>query len=48
MAWDQLFERMTEQGASDLHPTSEHIPMIRDSGDLAGALVRPAIEGQTS
>ena len=35
MAWlDQLFERMTEQGASDLHITSEHIPMIRDSGDL--------------
>ena len=36
MAWvDQLFQRMTEAGASDLHMTSDHVPMIRLSGDLA-------------
>lgn len=35
MAWvDQLFQRMTEAGASDLHMTSDHVPMIRLSGDL--------------
>ena len=35
MPWlDQLFAKMTEMGASDMHITSQHIPMIRNSGDL--------------
>ena len=35
MAWiDSLFERMRDMGAADLHITSEHTPMVRDSGDL--------------
>jgi twitching motility protein PilT len=35
MAWiDQLFRMMTEKKASDLHMTSEHTPMIRESGDM--------------
>jgi twitching motility protein PilT len=35
MAWiDNLFKIMTEQKASDLHMTSEHVPMIRISGDM--------------
>ena len=35
MAWiDNLFKMMTEKKASDLHMTSEHIPMIRESGDM--------------
>ena len=35
MAWiDEMFRRMKEQGSSDLHMTSEHVPHVRDSGDL--------------
>jgi twitching motility protein PilT len=35
MAWiDNLFRMMSERKASDLHMTSEHQPMIRDSGDM--------------
>ena len=35
MAWiDQLFRIMTEKKASDLHMTSEHVPMVRESGDM--------------
>jgi twitching motility protein PilT len=35
MAWiDNLFKIMAEQKASDLHVTSEHLPMIRVSGDV--------------
>jgi twitching motility protein PilT len=35
MAWiDNLFKIMTEQKASDLHMTSEHVPMIRVAGDM--------------
>jgi len=29
-----LFRRMVEMGASDLHLTSDHKPMIRESGDM--------------
>lgn len=35
MAWiDQLFRHMSEKKASDLHMTSEHTPMVRESGDM--------------
>ncbi|MBA3684982.1 MAG: type IV pilus twitching motility protein PilT, partial [Planctomycetes bacterium] len=35
MAWiDNLFKRMAELKAADIHMTSEHVPRIRDSGDL--------------
>ncbi len=35
MAWiDNLFRMMTEKKASDLHMTSEHQPMVRESGDM--------------
>ena len=35
MAWiDNLFKMMTEKKASDLHMTSEHVPMVRESGDM--------------
>ncbi len=35
MAWiDNLFKRMTEIKASDIHMTSDHVPRIRDAGDL--------------
>ena len=35
MAWiDALFKMMVEQKASDLHMTSEHVPMLRKSGDM--------------
>jgi twitching motility protein PilT len=35
MAWiDNLFRMMSEKKASDLHMTSEHVPMIRESGDM--------------
>jgi twitching motility protein PilT len=35
MAWiDSLFKMMGEKKASDLHMTSEHQPMIRESGDM--------------
>jgi twitching motility protein PilT len=35
MAWiDNLFRIMQEKKASDLHMTSEHVPMIRESGDM--------------
>ncbi len=35
MAWiDNLFKMMCEKKASDLHMTSEHQPMIRESGDM--------------
>ena len=35
MAWiDNLFRRMAEIKAADIHMTSEHVPRIRDSGDL--------------
>ncbi|MHC5068146.1 MAG: type IV pilus twitching motility protein PilT [Planctomycetota bacterium] len=35
MPWiDELFKRMSDIGAADLHLTSEHVPMVRDSGDL--------------
>ena len=35
MAWiDNLFKLMSERKASDLHMTSEHQPMVRDSGDM--------------
>ena len=35
MAWiDNLFKIMAEQKASDLHVTSEHVPMIRAAGDM--------------
>ena len=35
MAWiDNLFRMMSEKKASDLHMTSEHQPMIRESGDM--------------
>ena len=35
MAWiDNLFKMMAEKKASDLHMTSEHVPMIRESGDM--------------
>ncbi|MDW8372089.1 MAG: type IV pilus twitching motility protein PilT [Planctomycetota bacterium] len=35
MAWiDNLFKIMTEQKGSDLHLTSEHVPMVRVSGDI--------------
>jgi twitching motility protein PilT len=35
MAWiDGLFKMMTEKKASDLHMTSEHVPMLRSSGDM--------------
>jgi twitching motility protein PilT len=35
MAWiDQLFRLMNDRKASDLHMTSEHVPMIRESGDM--------------
>ncbi len=35
MAWiDNLFKMMIEKKASDLHMTSEHVPMIRASGDM--------------
>jgi twitching motility protein PilT len=35
MAWiDTLFKMMTDKKASDLHMTSEHVPMIRLSGDM--------------
>ncbi|MDA3963520.1 MAG: type IV pilus twitching motility protein PilT [Planctomycetota bacterium] len=31
---DELFKRMSDMGAADLHMTSDHVPMVRDSGDL--------------
>jgi twitching motility protein PilT len=35
MAWiDGLFKMMAEKKASDLHMTSEHVPMVRASGDM--------------
>ena len=35
MPWiDNLFKIMTEQKASDLHVTSEHMPMVRAGGDM--------------
>lgn len=35
MAWiDQLFLKMKEMGASDLHMTSTLAPMVRESGDM--------------
>ncbi|MBA3709485.1 MAG: Flp pilus assembly complex ATPase component TadA, partial [Planctomycetes bacterium] len=35
MAWiDNLFKMMTDKKASDLHMTSEHVPMVRASGDM--------------
>ena len=35
MPWiDTLFRRMAEIKAADIHMTSEHVPRIRDSGDL--------------
>ncbi len=35
MAWiDNLFRMMTDKKASDLHMTSEHVPMIREAGDM--------------
>ncbi len=35
MAWiDNLFRMMTDKKASDLHMTSEHVPMVRASGDM--------------
>jgi twitching motility protein PilT len=35
MAWiDGLFKMMTDKKASDLHMTSEHVPMVRASGDM--------------
>ena len=35
MAWiDGLFKMMSEKKASDLHMTSEHVPMVRSSGDM--------------
>jgi len=35
MAWiDNLFRRMADMGASDLHMTSEHVPKLRVSGDI--------------
>jgi twitching motility protein PilT len=35
MAWiDNLFKMMTDKKASDLHMTSEHVPMVRESGDM--------------
>ncbi len=35
MAWiDTLFKMMTDKKASDLHMTSEHVPMVRTSGDM--------------
>jgi len=35
MAWiDQLFRLMSERKASDLHLTSDHQPMVRNSGDM--------------
>ncbi len=35
MAWiDNLFRRMSELGAADLHMTSDHVPRVRNSGDL--------------
>ncbi len=44
MAWiDQLFVRMSEMGAADVHITSEHVPHIRDSGDLVPMEGVPAL-----
>jgi twitching motility protein PilT len=35
MAWiDTLFKRMNELKAADIHMTSEHVPRIRDAGEL--------------
>jgi twitching motility protein PilT len=35
MAWiDNLFKMMTDKKASDLHMTSDHVPMVRESGDM--------------
>ncbi len=35
MAWiDNLFKMMADKKASDLHMTSEHVPMVRASGDM--------------
>lgn len=46
MAWiDQLFQRMADKGAADLHLTSDHPPMIRDSGDLIALEGVPKLSG---
>jgi twitching motility protein PilT len=44
MAWiDELFKRMVEVGASDLHMTSGQRPCFRHSGDILGIDDCPAI-----
>ena len=38
MAWiDALFQRMVQSGASDLHMTSNLVPMFRLHGDMIAA-----------
>jgi len=44
MAWiDALFQRMAQQGASDLHLTSNMPPMLRQDGDIMSVQDVPAI-----
>jgi twitching motility protein PilT len=38
-----LFRRMVESGASDLHLTSHHKPMLRDSGDMVEIADHPVL-----
>jgi twitching motility protein PilT len=47
MAWiDNLFRMMAEKKASDLHLTSEHQPMIRDSGDMVALAGAPKLSSE--
>ena len=46
-AWiDNLFKAMAAKGAADLHITSEHQPMIRDSGDLVPLEGAPVLNSE--
>lgn len=40
---NSLFRRMVESGASDLHLTSNHKPMLRDSGDMVEISDHPVL-----
>ncbi len=47
MAWiDNLFRMMAEKKASDLHLTSEHQPMIRESGDMVPLSGAPKLSAE--
>lgn len=43
---DNLFRMMSAKGAADLHITSDHQPMIRDSGDLVPLEGAPVLNAE--